>query len=95
MADDAWSQLLSALDGANDHSKYNGFRMVPTNYKQLRAQSHISARILLPKRLAENTAPAPSLPLIVRIHVGYLVSQYRAYLHRLRIFSPADSGRRQ
>lgn len=79
MPDDAWAELLAVLASANDDSKFCDFRIIPTTYKQLGDESKISAHLLLPRRISEDsTKTIAPLPLIVRIHGGYLVSQCRS-----------------
>lgn len=75
MAEDPWTKLLSALASLDNDKKYEPFRIIPASYKSLNQQTTIRAHIFLPRSLLDGELnPDASIPLIVRIHGGYLVS---------------------
>lgn len=76
MEDPAWSNLLEALASLDKEDRISMFEIVPTSYKQLAGGSNIRANILLPKSAVEARDPTISLPIIVRIHGGYLVRRH-------------------
>lgn len=76
MDDPAWPNLLQALAGLDTVDRISSFNVVPTSYKQLTGGAKIHADILLPKAAVESQKPLKGLPVIVRIHGGYLVRRH-------------------
>jgi len=75
MDDPAWPNLLQALASLDRVDRISSFNVVPTSYKQLTGGAKIHADILLPKSAVESQ-PLRGLPVIVRIHGGYLVRRH-------------------
>lgn len=76
MDDPAWSKLLQALASRDKDDRISAFQVVPTSYKQLTGGAKIHADILLPKTAVESQPQPKGLPVLVRIHGGYLVRRH-------------------
>lgn len=73
MDDPAWHGLLAALANLSNPDRLSRFHVLSTTYKDLAPDNSIRADILLPKSAVK--IEGRPLPVLVRIHGGYLVSR--------------------
>ncbi|GAM90459.1 hypothetical protein ANO11243_085030 [Dothideomycetidae sp. 11243] len=79
MAENAWSKLLKSLSDIDDPVKLASFNVLSATYK-VSENCKIRADLLLGKSIVESAGGFPQkIPLIVRIHGGYLVGGATLY----------------